>query len=84
MQTLPVDSVVNLYPARLGNGNVLVVMATKTGLTAVTLKPAGKIVKGPTTFFGEYGFDEYNPYRARISVTAFRNDMGLVLHSGNH
>jgi hypothetical protein len=82
-QNLPVDSVVNLYPARLSNGNVLVVLAPKNGLTAVILSPAGKIVKGPTTFFGEYGFDEYNHYRARISVTAFRNDMGLVLHSGN-
>ena len=82
-QTLPVDSVVTLHPARLGNGNVLVVMAPKNGLTAVILNPAGKIVKGPTTFFGEYGFDEYNAYRSRISVTAFRNDMGLVLYSGN-
>jgi hypothetical protein len=82
-QTLPVDSVVNLYPVRLGNGNVLVVMAPKNGLTAAILNPAGKIVKGPTTFFGEHGFDEYNHYRARISVTAFRNDMGLVLYSGN-
>jgi hypothetical protein len=62
---------------------VLVVLTPKNGLTAVILSPAGKIVKGPTTFFGEYGFDEYNHYRARISVTAFRNDMGLVLHSGN-
>ncbi len=82
-QTLPVDSVVNLYPVRLNNGNVLVVMAPKNGLTAAILNPAGKIVKGPTTFFGEHGFDEYNHYRARISVTAFRNDMGLVLYSGN-
>jgi hypothetical protein len=82
-QTLPVDSVVNLHPARLGNGNVLVVMAPKNGLTAVILNPAGKIVKGPTTFFGEYGFDEYNAYRSRISVTAFRNETGLILYSGN-
>ena len=82
-QTLPVDSVVNLYPVRLGNGNVLVVMAPRNGLTAVILSPAGKIVKGPTTFFGEYGFYDNNPYRALISVTAFRNETGLVLHSGN-
>jgi hypothetical protein len=82
-QNLPVDSVVNLYPVRLSNGNVLVVMAPESGLTAVILSPAGKIVKGPTTFFGEYGFSVYNPYRPLISVTAFRNEMGLVLYSGN-
>lgn len=82
-QNLPVTSVANLYPARLGNGNVLVVMAPENGLTAVILNPAGKIVKGPTTFFGEFNFGEYNHYRSRISVTAFRNDMGLVLYSGN-
>ncbi len=82
-QTLPVDSVVNLYPARLGDGNVLLVMAPKNGLTAVILSPAGKIVKGPTTFFGEYGFYEDNLYRTRVSVTAFRSETGLVLYSGN-
>jgi hypothetical protein len=82
-QNLPVTSVMNLYPARLSNGNVLVVMAPNNGLTAVILNPAGKIVKGPTTFFGEYIFGEYNHYRSRISVTAFRNEMGLVLYSGN-
>ena len=82
-QNLPVNSVMNLYPARLSNGNVLVVMAPDNGLTAVILNPAGKIVKGPTTFFGEYNFGEYNHYRSRISVSAFRNEMGLVLYSGN-
>lgn len=82
-QNLPVNSVMNLYPARLNNGNVLVVMAPDNGLTAVILNPAGKIVKGPTTFFGEYNFGENNHYRSRISVTAFRNEMALVLYSGN-
>jgi hypothetical protein len=82
-QNLPVTSVANLYPARLSNGNVLVLMAPENGLTAVILNPAGKIVKGPTTFFGEYNFGEYNHYRSRISVTAFRNEMALVLYSGN-
>ncbi len=82
-QNLPVDSVMNLYPTRLSNGNVLVVMAPNNGLTAVILNPAGKIVKGPTTFFGEYNFGEYNHYRSRISVAAFRNEMALVLYSGN-
>jgi hypothetical protein len=82
-QNLPVDSVMNLYPARLSNGNVLVVMAPNHGLTAVMLNPAGKIVKGPTTFFGEYSFGNYNHYQPMISVTAFRNEMGLVLYSGN-
>jgi len=82
-QNLPVDSVMNLYPARLSNGNVMVVMAPNNGLTAVILNPAGNIVKGPTTFFGEYNFGEYNHYRSRISVTAFRNEMALVLYSGN-
>lgn len=82
-QNLPVTSVMNLYPARLSNGNVLVVMAPNNGLTAVILNLAGKIVKGPTTFFGEYNFGENNHYRSRISVTAFRNEMALVLYSGN-
>ena len=82
-QNLPVTSVANLYPARLSNGNVLVVMAPENGLTAVILNPAGKIVKGPTAFFGEFNFGEYNHYRTRISVTAFRNETGLVLYSGN-
>jgi len=82
-QNLPVNSVMNLYPARLSNGNVLVVMAPNTGLVVVILNPAGKIVKGPTTFFGEYNFGENNHYRSRISVTAFRNEMALVLYSGN-
>jgi len=82
-QNLPVTSVTNLYPARLSNGNVLVVMAPNNGLTAVILNPAGKIVKGPTTFFGEYSFGEVYHYQPLISVTAFRNEMGLVLYSGN-
>jgi hypothetical protein len=82
-QNLPVASVANLCPTRLSNGNVLVVMAPNNGLTAVILNPAAKIVKGPTTFFGEYNFGEYNDYRSRISVTPFRNEMALVLYSGN-
>jgi hypothetical protein len=82
-QNLPVDAVMNMYPARLSNGNVLVVMAPKYGLTAVILSPAGKIVKGPTTFFGEYAFGAVYHYQPLIGVTAFRNEMGLVLYSGN-